>query len=63
MMLITEMRKVAGMTQAAFADYIGVSKSSIEKWEAKGCPEHLRALIEYKLKHEGLLNEKKAGQP
>lgn len=62
-MTIKEIRTMSGMTQAAFADYIGVNKSSVEKWERGSCPEHLRALIEYKATHDGTIKTKKDGQP
>lgn len=50
-MTIKEMREAAGMTQKQFAEYFLVTKSAVEKWERgqPECPEHLRALIEYKL--------------
>lgn len=41
------------MTQKAFAEYIGVSKRTVEGWESNHpCPEYVRALIEYKLTHD-----------
>ena len=49
-MTIKELRKASGMTQKAFAEYIGVSKRTLEGWEHNHpCPEYIRALIEYKL--------------
>ena len=61
-MTIKEIRTASGMTQAAFAEYIGVNKSSVEKWERGSCPEHLRALIEFKATHDGTVDNKKTGQ-
>lgn len=49
-MTIKELRKASGMTQKAFAEYIGVSKRTVEGWESTHpCPEYVRVLIEYKL--------------
>ena len=58
-MNIKEMRSASGMTQKAFAEYIGVTKSSIEKWEygKPYCPEYVRELIEYKLINEGKIKK------
>lgn len=58
-MTIKEMREAAGMTQAAFAAYIGCTKSCIEKWEygKPDCPEYVRQLIEYKLRGEGKIKK------
>lgn len=54
-MTIRELRKAAGMTQKAFAEYIGVSKRAIESWEGgqRDCPDYLLDLIRYKLENEG----------
>lgn len=56
-MKIKELRTACGMTQKAFAAYIGVGKRTLEGWENKdrGCPEYIRALIEYKVKNEGMM--------
>lgn len=54
---IKEMRKAAGMTQQAFADYFGIPKRSVENWEGgkRDCPPYLLDLIRYKLEREGLI--------
>lgn len=58
-MTIKDLRKAAGMTQQAFADYFGLSKRTVESWESfRECPEYLRSLIEYKLKNEGIIKER-----
>ena len=59
---IKDLRTAAGMTQAQFADYFGISKRAIESWEGgqRKCPEYLIELIRYKLENEGLI--KKEGQ-
>ena len=59
---IKELRLAAGMSRQEFADYFGMSRRSTEKWETgeRNCPEYLRALIEYKLRKEGLIEEVQA---
>lgn len=56
-MTIKELRESSGMTQKAFSEYFGIPKRSIENWEGgkRECPEYLLALIEYKLKNEGII--------
>lgn len=56
-MTIKELRTACGMTQQAFADYLNIPKRSVENWEYGKTepPEYLVELIEYKLKHEGLI--------
>lgn len=55
-MTIKELRAASGMTQKAFAEYIGTSKRTVEGWESNHpCPEYIRALIEYKLKGENII--------
>lgn len=56
---IKELRKAAGMTQKEFAEYFGMSKRNVENWEGglSNCPPYLLALIEYKLRKEGMLKE------
>ncbi len=57
-MTIKEIRKAAGMTQAAFANYLGVSLRTLQGWESNHpCPEYIRALIEYKLTHENIIKK------
>lgn len=57
-MTIKELRAATGMTQQAFADYLNIPKRSIENWEngTYKPAEYLTELIEYKLKHEGLIS-------
>lgn len=56
-MTIKELRTAAGMTQQTFSEYFGIPKRTIEDWEGnKAKPAtYLVDLIEYKLKHEGLI--------
>lgn len=56
-MTIKEMRTAAGMTQKAFSEYFGIPKRTIEDWEGcrRACPAYVLALVEYKLRKEGLI--------
>ncbi len=58
-MNVKELRKAAGMTQKAFAEYFGISKRNIENWELETnrCPVYLSELMEYKLKKENIITE------
>ena len=57
---IRSLRKAAGLTQAAFADYFGIPLRTIEDWETmrRSCTPYLINLIEYKLIREGLIDHK-----
>lgn len=61
-MTIKELRKMTGLTQEKFGEYFGISRRTIQNWEADGesdngrkCPAYLLDLMEYKLKNEGLI--------
>lgn len=56
-MTIKELRTACGMTQQAFANHLEIPKSSLENWEYEKAepPIYLVKLIEYKLRHEGLI--------
>lgn len=56
-MTIKELRTQAGMTRQEFADYLGMSRRSTEKWETgeRNCPAYLFNLILYKFEKEGLI--------
>lgn len=60
MTTIKELRRATGMTQKAFAEYFGIPKRNIEDWEGgrSRCAPYLIDLMEYKLQHERLLNDK-----
>lgn len=60
-MVFKELRHLSCMTQAAFADYFGIPKRTVENWEGgqRKCPEYLLDLMAYKLKNEGII---KAGE-
>lgn len=60
-MTIKELRKAAGMTQNQLADYLGAHRRTVQGWESKyPCPEYIRALIEYKLIHEGIIKKERS---
>ena len=56
-MNIKELRKKAGMTQKAFAEYFNIPKRTIEDWEGerRTPPQYIVDLIEYKLKNENII--------
>lgn len=56
---IKAMRTTSGMTQQAFSEYFGFSRRAVQEWEAgrRECPVYLVALVEYKLRNEGLLRQ------
>ena len=56
-MTIKEIRAAVGMTQQEFADYLGISKRTVESWEGgkRNIMDYVLDLIVYKLKNEGLL--------
>jgi DNA-binding transcriptional regulator YiaG len=56
-MTIKELRQRAGMSQQAFGDYFSIPVRTIQNWEAgiNQCAGYLIALMEYKLKTEGII--------
>lgn len=58
-MTVKELRTATGMTQKEFAEYFGVSLRTVESWEGgkRNCLDYVLALMEYKLKHEGLIRD------
>jgi DNA-binding transcriptional regulator YiaG len=56
-MTVKKLRKASGMTQQQFGDYFGIPKRTVQNWEAgvNICPAYTLKLLEYKLKHEGLI--------
>lgn len=58
-MTTKEMRAKTGLTQAQFAQLLGIPKRSIENWECgvSRCPDYVNRLIEYYLLHEGYIKE------
>ena len=53
-MNIKEIRTSTNMTQAEFAQYLGIPKRTIENWETekRKCPEYTIKLIRYKIETE-----------
>jgi DNA-binding transcriptional regulator YiaG len=58
---VLELRNRAGLSQSAFADFIGCSVRTVQAWEqgANPCLPYVRGLIEYKLKNEGKIKTMK----
>lgn len=61
-MTIKEMRTAAGMTQKAFSEYFGIPRRTVQDWESEKptaktarCQPYVAALMEYKLRKEGLI--------
>ena len=50
-MTITEVRKAAGLTQAALSKLLGIPKRTIEDWDrgARTPPDYVVALVAYRL--------------
>lgn len=51
------LRNRSGMTRPQFAEYFSIPYRTVQDWELanRKCPEYLLKLMEYKLKHEGLI--------
>lgn len=56
-MAFKELRERSGMTRPQFAEHFGIPYRTIQNWELgmRECPAYLLDLMEYKLKHEGLI--------
>jgi DNA-binding transcriptional regulator YiaG len=56
-MTIKELRELSGMSRQQFIEYFSIPYRTIQDWELgnRKCPEYLLALMEYKLKHEGII--------
>lgn len=56
-MTINELRERSGMNRSQFVEYFGIPYRTIQDWELgnRKCPEYLLELMEYKLKHEGII--------
>ena len=52
---IKELRKASSMTQKAFAEYINVSKRTVESWEGgqRNCPPRMLTFIQLMLEKDG----------
>jgi len=58
-MTIKEMRVKTGLTQAKFAELLGIPRRSIENWEsgASKCPDYTIRFIDYYLTKEKAYRE------
>ena len=56
-MTFRELREGSGMTRSQFAEHFGIPYRTIQDWELgnRKCNDYLIALLEYKLKNEGLI--------
>lgn len=54
---IKKLRQLTGLSQQAFGDYLGIPRRTIQNWESgtNQCADYVEALIEYKLKNEGMI--------
>lgn len=61
-MNIKSLRSATGMTQATFAEYLGIPRRTIENWESevRHAPEYVINLIAFRLRAEGLIPEENA---
>jgi DNA-binding transcriptional regulator YiaG len=59
MVTFKELREQSGMNKTKFAEYFEIPYRTVQNWEAvvNKCPDYLLNLMEYKLKHEGLIQE------
>lgn len=58
-MSIKELIQAAGMTQKGFGDYLGIPLRTVQNWcgGQRQCPDYVLALIEYKLRNEGKIQD------
>ena len=56
-MTFKELREASGMNKTQFAAYFGIPYRTVQDWELENrkCNDYIIALMEYKLKHEGLI--------
>ena len=56
-MTFKELREASNMSRKQFTDYFNIPYRTIQDWELgnRKCPEYLLALMEYKLKKEGII--------
>ena len=57
MKTLKEIRRASGMTRTQFAEYFGIPYRTVQDWELgnRKCSDLLLHLMEYKMKHEGLI--------
>ena len=56
-MTFKELREQSGMSRPQFAEYFGIPYRTVQDWELENrkCNDYILNLLEYKLKHEGLI--------
>ena len=56
-MTFKELRERSGMSRPQFAEYFGIPYRTVQDWELENrkCNDYILDLLEYKLKHEGLI--------
>ena len=56
-MTFKELRERSGMNKKQFAEYFGIPYRTVQDWELENrkCNDYILDLLEYKLKHEGLI--------
>lgn len=56
-MTFKELREASGMSRQQFMDYFSIPYRTIQSWELgdRQCPAYLLELMEYKLRHEGII--------
>ena len=59
-MTLKELRELSGMSRVQFAEYFGIPYRTIQDWELENrkCNDYVIALLEYKLRNEGLLQDR-----
>lgn len=59
-MSIKDLRAKTGLSQSKFAALVGIPLNTLQNWEQgnRKPPEYVISLIEYKLRKEGLINER-----
>lgn len=59
-MTLKELRELSGMTRVQFAEYFGIPYRTVQDWELgnRKCNDYIIALLEYKLRNEGLLQDR-----
>lgn len=60
-MTFKELREMSGMNKTQFHQYFDIPYRTIQNWEAgvRECPKYLMDLMEYKLKNENIIKQKR----
>ena len=61
---IVELRESTGMTRKEFCEYFNIPYRTVTEWERdnRHAPEYVLRLLEYYIRMEGLIQEKKEDQ-